>query len=76
MYLLVNISIILGVNLKYFFQGFYWDAREAYISEDLKKITIVMFDGKEYSSDCNTFEERANFNQAKLHLQVQLVCLK
>jgi len=61
---------MIGFDELVLYHGFYWDAREAYISEDLKKIVIVMFDGKEYSSDCNTFEERANFDQAKLHLQV------
>jgi len=61
---------MIGFDELVLYKGFYWDARGAYISEDFEKIIIVMFNGKEYHSDCDNFTERANFNQAKLHLQV------
>lgn len=54
------------------FTGFYWDAREVYVSRDGKKLIIKMYDNSEYSSDATDVLDRANFDQAKLHVQICL----
>ncbi|XP_039270479.2 uncharacterized protein LOC120345133 [Styela clava] len=53
------------------FEGFCWDAREIFVSEDCKKIIIKMNEEDEYHSDCHP-DERHNFDLAKLHAQVCL----
>ena len=45
------------------------DAREVFLNANGSKIIIKMYNGKEYSSDGSS-TERADFDQAKLHLQV------
>lgn len=49
-------------------KGFFFDARKVYIKEDYSKIIIVMYNGKEFHSDCE--HDLDNYKQAKLHLQV------
>jgi len=50
------------------FKGFFFDARKVYIKEDYSKIIIVMYNGKEFHSDCE--HDLDNYKQAKLHLQI------
>ena len=50
-------------------QGFYWDAREVFVSRDGTTLAIKMYNGKEYRSD--DAQGRAMYDQAKLHLQVR-----
>jgi len=54
------------------FRGFYFDARSVYIKEDYSKIIIIMYNGQEYHSDCDSENAFNDYNQAKLHLQVCL----
>jgi len=63
--------VLEGVSNLCLFQGFYMDAREVFLNANGSKIIIKMYNGKEYSSDGSS-TERADFDQAKLHLQVCL----
>ncbi|XP_076823458.1 uncharacterized protein LOC143469595 [Clavelina lepadiformis] len=60
-----------GFEDLFLFQGFYWDARLVWISATADKLIIKMDDGEEYSSDCDP-ENRADYDLAKLHVQICL----